>query len=141
MLLGVCYCHWKCLNERHLDISICQNSELSKANIIDIPNHKIIKRYIENTITNAIVIAGLEPFLQFQEIYDFVQELRNYTQDDVVIYTGYYKNEIKEYVEKLKQYKNIIIKFGRFIPNSNKKYDDVLGIWLVSDNQYAIKIS
>lgn len=141
MLLGTCFCNWKCLKEKNLDISICQNIELARTNIIDIPNDKIIKRYIENSITHAIVIAGLEPFLQFQEIYDFVQELRNHTQDDVVIYTGYYENEVKEYVEKLKQFKNIIIKFGRFIPDSNKRYDNVLGVWLASDNQYAERIS
>lgn len=141
MLLGTCCCNWKCLNELHLDISICQNSELAKTNAIDIPNDKIIKRYIENPITHAIVIAGLEPFLQFQEVYDFVQELRNHTQDDVVIYTGYYKSEVKEYIEKLKQFQNIIIKFGRFIPDSDKRYDNVLGVWLASDNQYAEKIS
>lgn len=141
MLLGACFCNWKCLKEKNLDISICQNIELARTNIIDIPNDKIIKRYIENPITHAIVIAGLEPFLQFQEVYDFVQELRNHTQDDVVIYTGYYESEVKEHVEKLKQFQNIIIKFGRFIPDSDKRYDNVLGVWLASDNQYAERIS
>ena len=41
----------------------------------------------------------------------------------------------------LKKYKNIIIKFGRYIPNRPKKYDNILGIDLVSDNQYAEVIS
>ena len=90
MLLGTCFCNWKCLKEKNLDISICQNIELARTNIIDIPNDKIIKRYIENSITHAIVIAGLEPFLQFQEVYDFIRDFREQSQDDVVIYTGYY---------------------------------------------------
>ena len=42
---------------------------------------------------------------------------------------------------KLKQYDNIIIKFGRFIPNQEKHYDEVLGVELASPNQYARRIS
>ena len=41
----------------------------------------------------------------------------------------------------LKQYPNIIIKFGRFKPNQKSHYDDVLGVNLISDNQYGEKIS
>ena len=39
------------------------------------------------------------------------------------------------------KWENIIIKFGRYIPNQEKHYDDVLGIELASDNQYAEVIS
>lgn len=39
------------------------------------------------------------------------------------------------------KWKNIIVKFGRFIPNQHPHYDEVLGINLASDNQYAEKIS
>ena len=38
-------------------------------------------------------------------------------------------------------FKNIIIKFGRYIPNQQAHYDDILGVNLASNNQYAIKIS
>ena len=38
-------------------------------------------------------------------------------------------------------FKNIIIKFGRYIPNRNNKYDEILGVTLASDNQFAEKIS
>ena len=41
----------------------------------------------------------------------------------------------------LKKYSNIIIKFGRFIPNQKPHYDPVLGVELASDNQYGEKIS
>ena len=44
-------------------------------------------------------------------------------------------------INNLKQFPNIIIKFGRFIPNQQSHYDEVLGINLASDNQYAKKIS
>ena len=35
---------------------------------------------------------------------------------------------------------NIIIKFGRYIPNQKPHYDEVLGVNLASDNQYAERI-
>ena len=141
MLIATCFCDWKCLKEQNLDISICQNSQLVLNNIIDIPTERLIKRYLNNPISNAVVIAGLEPMLQFNEVLEFVQEFREKSQDDIVIYTGYYENEVADKINLLKQYKNIIVKFGRFTPDNNKRYDDVLGVWLASDNQYAIKIS
>lgn len=41
----------------------------------------------------------------------------------------------------LSEYKNIVVKFGRYIPGQEKHYDEVLGVYLASDNQYAEKIS
>ena len=38
-------------------------------------------------------------------------------------------------------YSNIIIKFGRFIPNREPHFDEVLGVNLASNNQYAKRIS
>lgn len=61
--------------------------------------------------------------------------------DDIVIYTGYTPEEVEEEVKLLSEFENIIIKFGRFRPSQTPHYDDVLGINLVSDNQYAVKIS
>ena len=45
------------------------------------------------------------------------------------------------HIEYLSQFKNIIIKYGRFIPNHKPHNDEVLGINLASDNQYAERIS
>ena len=61
--------------------------------------------------------------------------------DDIVIYTGYNKEEIVDKITQLADFKNIIIKFGRYVPNRPSRYDEILGITLVSDNQYAEKIS
>ena len=141
MLLATYKCDWKCLKEQGLDLSICQNSELVKQKTIDIPINDIINRYINNPITKAIIIAGLEPILQFNEVIEFARKFRNVSDDDIVIFTGYYPKEISEKLKKFKKYKNIIMKFGRYKHGSVKRFDDVLGIWLVSDNQYAIKIS
>ena len=61
--------------------------------------------------------------------------------DDIIIYTGYDKNEIEDQIMILKKYKNIIVKFGRYVPGQQAHFDKVLGVELASDNQYAEKIS
>jgi hypothetical protein len=66
--------------------------------------------------------------------------LRQHSQDDVVIYTGYTWDEIHEQVEFLRGYKNIVVKFGRYKPGQESHMDDVLGVKLASDNQYAIRL-
>lgn len=142
MFLITSMCDWKCCIEAKLDISVCQNSDLVNAETKEFNIENIIKSYLANDITKSIVIGGLEPFKQFDEIYSLIRCLReNSCEDDIVIYTGYYLEEIKEQVEKLKNFKNIIIKFGRFIPNNTTKYDEVLGVTLASDNQFGERIS
>ena len=88
-------------------------------------------------------MCGLEPLDSINDVIDFISLLRiKYNcHDDVVIYTGYNKEEIDTYINMLKTYDNIIIKYGRFRPNQTPHYDEVLGVNLVSDNQYAEKIS
>ena len=52
-----------------------------------------------------------------------------------------YKEEIEKEIEQLKKYPNVILKYGRYKPNSVSRFDDILQITLVSDNQYAERIS
>ena len=132
---------WKCLKELNLDISMCQNSQIAQQKNIEVSIESIINRYLNNPITQAVVIGGLEPMLQFEEVLEFIKQFRQCTNDDIVIYTGYYPEEIQDKIEQLKQYKNIIIKFGRYIPSRKKRFDEVLGVWLASDNQFAVKVN
>ena len=143
MLISTNSCDWKCCNEAGISVAVCQNNELAKQDDYDISIDSLIKRYLGNPITEAIIFAGLEPMLQLNDILTFIYELRhNYQcEDDIVIYTGYYPNEIDQQLEKLKQFKNIIVKFGRYIPDKSTRYDDILGVNLISNNQFAIKIS
>ena len=60
--------------------------------------------------------------------------------DDIIIYTGYYQEEISDMLTYLKKYDNIIIKFGRYLTNQKSKFEPLLGVTLVSDNQYAKRI-
>lgn len=142
MYIATSKCDWKCCVDGGFDYSVCQNSELTHKKNIEVPADEIFSRYIQNFISNAIVIGGLEPFLQFDELHELVWYFRKYSiDDDIVIYTGYNKNEIEKYVNKLSEYRNIIIKFGRYIPDQKSHFDEVLGIELASDNQYAERIS
>ena len=138
MFIGTSLCDWKCCNEQCLDKDICQNSSLANSKTIDISADEIYRRYINNPITKAVVIGGLEPILQFTEVLDLIYTFRNNgCFDDFVIYTGYYPSEIKEQLKKLFKFNNIIIKFGRYIPHDTSRHDEVLGINLASSNQFA----
>lgn len=143
MFIGTSYCTGKCYKELGLPCTICQNDALQKLEILDMSSARLTSMYINNPITQAIVFSGLEPFDQFDELYDFIEELRNswHCDDDVVIYTGYNKNEIGKQVTMLKDFSNVIIKFGRYIPGQESHFDEVLGVNLASDNQYAERIS
>ena len=141
MFLGTISCDWKCCKESNLPCSICQNYPWSNNPIKEFDNKDIINMYLKDGLEESIVFGGLEPILQFQEIVLFISEFRKVSEDDIVIYTGYYKEEIKEQINILKNYPNIIIKYGRYIPNMEERFDDVLGIKLASKNQYAEKIS
>ena len=141
MFIGTCKCDFKCCIEIGEDICMCQNSEIAQQKTHQLSNSKIIKRYLNNSLTSAIVFGGLEPMLQFDELFDFVKDFREVCDDDIVIYTGYYENEIEEKINKLKEFKNIIIKFGRFIPGQRSHLDKILKVKLANKEQYAKKIS
>ncbi|MBO7696636.1 MAG: 4Fe-4S cluster-binding domain-containing protein [Methanobrevibacter sp.] len=143
MYIGCIQCSGKCCIEAGLPIEVCINNDWRKSKIVEVSDDDIIKKYLSNPITEAIIFAGLEPFEQFDEIYYFIKKLRKEYNclDDVVIYTGYTEEESIEYTNKLKQFENIIVKFGRYIPNQEKHYDEVLGVYLISNNQYAKRIS
>ena len=119
----------------------CQNSPLSKAEDIEMDISNIVIRYLNNPITESVVMQGLEPFDSWNDLIEFVKQLRESTDDDIVIYTGYYKKEIADKIALLSKYKNIVIKYGRYIPRQEKHYDEVLGVYLASSNQYAERIS
>ena len=137
MTIAMPYCTFKC--DKECGSNVCQNSKLAKDPTLDIPAAKIIDQYLYNPLSHAIVFQGLEPFDSYNDIYYFIYALRFVfkNNDPVVIYTGYNKDEILSKIEDLLKFSNIIIKFGRYIPNQKPHYDEILGVNLASDNQYA----
>lgn len=90
-------------------------------------------------MTSAIVFGGLEPFDSLDDVIEMVKLLREKSEDDVVIYTGYTEEECHRFgrFEELISLGNIIIKFGRYVPDGEPHLDDTLNIFLASENQYA----
>lgn len=143
MFIGTVRCDGKCCREAGIPMSVCQNAEWHIHPVIPIGDRVICERYLGNSITSAIVFGGLEPFDQFSEMLHLIHILRHDYGciDDVVIYTGYYPYEVQKELTALKKYENIIVKFGRYVPNSQPVFDSLLGIRLASNNQFAQKIS
>lgn len=142
MFIGTISCGGKCCLEAGIPLSICQNDGWRSGAPIELDEKALIERYEHNPITSAIVFGGLEPFEQYEEVEHFIYTFRmRGNLDDVVIYTGYYPEEIKGELQCLELFPNIVVKFGRYVPNRPSRYDDVLGVTLVSDNQYAERIS
>ena len=139
MFIAFPKCSWKC--EKECGERVCQNSALAKAPNIDIDVDIIVKKYLDNPITKAVVCGGLEPFDSWSDLLLFIEKFRERSQDDIVVYTGFYKEEIADKINILKQFPNIVIKTGRYIPNQEQHYDEVLGVYLASNNQRAERIS
>lgn len=137
MFLATSYCDFKCEKEDKNGDTFCQNSLLAAAEIITVPIYRLIEKYLSNPISKGVCFGGMEPFLQFKEVFSFIQKFREKSNDPIIIYTGYYFEEIKDKVEKIIPYNNIIIKYGRYKCNNPGRYDEILGIHLSSDNQYA----
>ena len=143
MYIATATCSFKC--DKEYGSTICQNSPLAMQPTHNIVDDLIVERYVSNPITGAIVFGGLEPFDQFNDMCCLIKKFRDHflsAIDPIVIYTGYNKDEIEDKISFLKEtYYNIVIKFGRYIPNQQPHFDPVLGVYLASDNQYAERIS
>lgn len=135
------YCSFKC--EKEAKVRCCQNSSLARSPTIEISTSNIVQRYISNPISKAIVCGGMEPMDTFKDMSQLLHHFRDKTDDDFVIYTGYTKEECEKnrWLVALSGFPNVVIKFGRFIPNQSSIYDEVLGVTLASNNQYAERIS
>ena len=132
-------CSFKCDKEN--GCLMCQNSDLVHEPTHNVSTGALIKRYYENNITKAVVFGGLEPFDTPEDLVEFISIFRTYyrRKDDIVIYTGYTEEELANdpFHKMVINFGNIIIKYGRFRPNQTPHYDEVLGVNLASDNQYA----
>lgn len=137
MFLGFPSCSFKC--EKESGIRACQNSSLASAPTIGVSVEDLYERFVNNSITQAVVCGGLEPFDTFDELLALVSHFRERgCSAEFVVYTGYYPDEIMDRAGKLTECGNIVIKYGRFVPSSESKYDDVLGVTLASKNQFAV---
>ena len=150
MFIATSKCDFKC--DKEAGCQVCQNSDLANSPTIEIDPVTIVQRFNSNPITEAIVFGGLEPLYgsglnhcgSFDSFSSYILELNKGT--DIVVYTGYYPSEIHyssfqfwySMTNAIKG--NLIFKFGRFIPDRPHRFDEVLGVELASDNQFAINL-
>lgn len=139
MFIGFPSCTFKC--EKECGVRCCQNSALAQAPNINVSIDMLIERYMNNPITHAVVCGGLEPMDSWDDLQYFILNFRYWSDDDIVIYTGYTEEEIQNKLEWLQWYGSIIVKFGRYIPGQQPHYDSVLGVKLASNNQHAKVVS
>lgn len=134
MFIGFPKCSFKCGR------AICQNAALVDEPDIEISIDEIIDRYLNNPLTEALVIGGLEPFDSWEELQCLISLFRYWSGDKIIIYSGYTEEELgKEKLDWLLLYEPIVVKFGRYVPNQSPHFDKILGVNLASDNQYAKK--
>lgn len=115
----------------------CQNSLLNMQKTYEVNVQEVIDLFDGNPLTKAVVCGGLEPLDSWSDLQNFILNFRYNHPDDIVIYTGYKEEEVKDKIEWLSLYENIIIKFGRYKPNKEPRYNKLLGVDLASPNQYA----
>ena len=145
MFIAAATCTFKC--DKECGRQVCQNSYLATSRSYNINAEVLADRYVKNNITKAVVFGGLEPMDQFEDLLAFLLALRTKygwgCHDDVVIYTGYTKEELiaAAKLDKLKKFDNVVIKYGRFVPDQQPHFDPILGVNLASDNQFAERIS
>ena len=137
MVIEFPYCTFKCNHE--CGKNICQNYQLKDSEVLELEPDDLISEYSKDPVTEAVVMQGLEPFDSMDDVIAFIDRFRDSFNDDIVIYTGYNEDEID--VSSLKKYKNIIVKYGRYIPGKTPHFDKELGVMLYSDNQYSKRIS
>lgn len=132
-------CNWKC--EKECKEAFCQNSGLAAAPSEPLHINGFIRRYMDNLLTEALVLQGLEPLDSLVDVYTVAAAFHDFNiQDDFIIYTGYNKSEIPDStIQRIASSipGHLIIKWGRYIPNQTPHYDPILGVNLASDNQYG----
>ena len=130
-------CNFKC--DKLNNCQVCQNSSLATEPNIEISFAKIWELYNQNPLTKGFCCQGLEPFDSQDDLLKLIRFIRNIKKcnDVIIIYTGYTRDESTIMLYHLKGYDNIIIKWGRYILGDKPHYDEVLGVELASDNQYA----
>ena len=117
MVVGFPSCTFKCEKDCGCR-GMCQNSELFKSPSIEMSSKDIVDRYMNNPITRAIVLGGLEPFDTFGQMLELMCEFREKTDDTIVIYSGYYRDEIpKERIDAIIKYVNEHPEFGLYLEN------------------------
>lgn len=123
-----------------LNCKNCQNAHLREVEPLEVSLDYLVKIILDNDLIDSVILSGMNPMDSFDDVMSLIREVRNKSNIEIIIYTGMRESNLTNEIKKLKEFNNVIIKFGEYIPNSKEKFDEVLGINLASDNQYAKRI-
>ena len=132
ILLASPVCHNNCKN--------CQNSHLKNREPNTYCVEDLINEIKNNKFVKSVIFGGLDCFDSFDETLNFISKFREISNEDIVLYTGKTENMLIDKLNILKKYENIYVKFGEYLENSEKIFDEIGGIWLASSNQYFKKL-
>jgi len=122
----------------------CHNQHLLQLESKIFPDEEIIKRFVENPLSKAIIFGGLEPMDQAEEVEKFIFTAINMgIACPIIIYTSYnplsYVFRCSNVMEAIKQYLGkVIIKHGPYKKDLKPVFNEDLGVTLASSNQYTI---
>lgn len=143
LLFCTCYCDWKCCTDAGIDISVCQNQKITQQKEIEVSFESVLKK-VNQSVTDAVIFGGLEPFMQTDEVVQCIEYLREHgVTKDIVIYTGYNLLEIENITLYRLACQNVILKVGRYKPDepNHDVIDSVLGVKLATRNQYGVYLN
>ena len=128
-------CDFKC--DRLNGCKVCQNSQLAAEPDIDVSEYTLWDLYKSNPLTKGFCLQGLEPFDSEPSVLNFIDFIRAGMNISGILFEDNLNKDELQCLDIIQEYKNIIIKFGRYITGQQPHYDEVLGVNLASDNQYA----
>lgn len=99
----------------------------------------IIDKIKENPFTQGIVLGGFEWTEQYDELLAIIEEAKT-SELEVILYTHYTIEDIKEYYSELLSYKGIYIKCGEYDNTRLSVTHSSYGVPLASTNQRIYKI-
>ena len=108
---------------------------------IDKKEYNFTENQKNEFINHFKVVFSKDYIDKSNELIELIRSFIEQTNDDIVVFTRYYENEISDKIEELKKFPNIIVKFGRYKPNQEPHKDEVLGVNLANSEQYAKRIS
>ncbi len=133
-------CTFKCCREQGMSDFSCGNYALESSEPIPITITHLLG-YFDTRIHKCLIFGGLEPFDTYDDMYNIIDAFVEVYEDcPIIIYSGYMPNEVDYKTRNLKKsFPNtkFIVKYGRYIPNMMPKKDELLGVTLVSGNQFA----
>ncbi|ALA95533.1 4Fe-4S single cluster domain-containing protein [Leptotrichia sp. oral taxon 212] len=73
-------------------------------------NNQLFELIMNEKELTGVTLSGGEPFIQFDEVFELIKAIKENTDLDIIIYTGYKLNElIKKYGNEFCEYIDILI--------------------------------